>query len=489
MKALFGNFEQMAEQSLHTLFLETIHAQFPHAPTAEQAELLDALVNFTLEEAGPACFVLKGYAGTGKTSVLGAYIKALKLLKRKSILMAPTGRGAKVLSQRAETLATTIHKRIYFAGATEGGSIKVTLAANKSKNTIFIIDEASMLGDFSLQADGSVSRNLLEDVFEYVYMGENCKLILLGDEGQLPPVGSNESPALSSDYLSAHFPRIDFTLFGLTKVVRQQEQSGILENATRIREAQRMDDMPVINLTQFSDVKAAAGDELIEKIESAYDRFGNDEVMIVTRSNKRANLYNQHIRNRILYMEDELCGGDLLMVVKNNYYWLDPLSSAGFIANGELLRVHRVKRISTVYNVRFATLEVSLIDYPEMDRFEALAFMDSLSIEQPNLSREFMKILFFEIEKDHLNERNKQKRYLEIMKSPYFNALQIKFAYAVTCHKAQGGQWSAVFVDHGYVEESQIDQSFLRWLYTATTRATEQLYFVNLLEELTEKVE
>jgi exodeoxyribonuclease-5 len=294
---------------------------------------------------------------------------------------------------------------------------------------------------------------------------------------------------LNAAYLAAHYGRIDFRIVGLTNVVRQQHESGILDCATRIREAQRNDEMPLIDLKHFPDVKAAAGDELIEMIESAYDRFGNDEAMVVTRSNKRANLYNQHIRNRILYMEEELCGGDLLMVVKNNYYWLDPLSAAGFIANGELLRVHRVKRIETLYQVRFATLEVSLIDYPEMDRFDALAFMDSLSIEQPNLNRDFMKTLFFEIEKDHLNERNKQKRYQEIMKSPYFNALQIKFAYAVTCHKAQGGQWSAVFVDHGYLDESQIDQSFLRWLYTATTRATEQLYFVNLLEELTEKVD
>lgn len=237
-------------------------------------------------------------------------------------------------------------------------------------------------------------------------------------------------------------------------------------------------------MTSFQDTQAVPGDELIEKIDSAYSKVGADEVMIITRSNKRANLYNQHIRNSILYMEEELCGGDLVMVVKNNYFWLDPLSQAGFIANGELLKIHRVKRIETVYNVRFAHLEVSLIDYPEMDRFETIAYMETLTIEEPNLNRTFLKNLFFEIEKDFLHEKNKQKRYQAIMKSPYFNALQIKFAYAVTCHKSQGGQWAVVFVDHGYIEPTQVDNSFLRWLYTATTRATEQLYFVNLLTEL-----
>lgn len=480
----------MSENSLSkTKLLQQIKVFFPHSPNEEQELLIQELANFTVSDESATCFVVKGYAGTGKTTVLGAYIKAMNTNKRKTVLMAPTGRAAKVLSLRANAPATTIHKRIYFAGPNADGAIRVNLAPNKSKNVLFIIDEASMIGDFSLQPDGSVSRNLLEDVFEYVYSGSGCKLILLGDEGQLPPVGSNESPALSASYLSTHYSRLDFQIFGLTTVVRQQEKSGILENATRIREAQRHEGIPQIDLTHFHDVKAAAGDELIERIESAYDSFGNDEVMIVTRSNKRANLYNQHIRNRILYMEDELCGGDLLMVVKNNYFWLDPLSSAGFIANGELLRVHRVKRITTIYNVRFATLEVSLIDYPEMDRFETLAFMDSLTIEQPNLSRDFMKQLFYEIEKDFLHERNKQKRYQEIMKTPYFNALQIKFAYAVTCHKAQGGQWATVFVDHGFIEQNQVDLSFLRWLYTATTRATEQLYFVNLLEELIEKGE
>jgi exodeoxyribonuclease-5 len=459
---------------------------FGHVPNEEQELLIRHLSNFTFEEENPACFILKGYAGTGKTSILGAYIQALNVLKRKTVLMAPTGRAAKVLSLRSKMLATTIHKRIYFTGTGPDGTVKLQLAPNKSKNTIFIIDEASMIGDYSLQADGSVSRNLLEDVFEYALGGENCKLILLGDEGQLPPVGSDESPALSTTYMDQHFPLVHFTVYGLTSVVRQRTDSGILENATRIRQAQVDETVPQLDLHSFQDVKAVPGDELIEKIESSYSNYGADEVMIVTRSNKRANLYNQHIRNRILMMEEELCGGDLLMVVKNNYYWLDPLSSAGFIANGELIKVHRIRRIEELYGVRFAHLEVSLIDYPDLDRFEAIAFMETLTIEQPNLDRGFLKNLFFEIEKDFMHEHNKQKRYQEIMKSPYFNALQIKFAYAVTCHKSQGGQWSAVFVDHGYLEFEQVDFSFLRWLYTAVTRASEQLYTVNLMEELVE---
>jgi exodeoxyribonuclease-5 len=319
-----------------------------------------------------------------------------------------------------------------------------------------------------------------------VFSGDRCKLIFLGDEGQLPPVGSNESPALNSEYLANYFSAVHFSMYGLTKVVRQEQESGILENATRIRSAQQKGGLPKLDLQHFPDVKAVPGDELIQFIESSYDRFGSEEVMIVTRSNKRANLYNQNVRSRILYMEEELNGGDLIMVVKNNYFWLDPLSAAGFIANGELLRVHRVRRIETVYNVRFAHLEVSMIDYPEMDRFETIAFMDTLTVETPNLNRSYLRELFFEIEKDFLHERNKQKRYQQIMKSPYFNALQIKFAYAVTCHKSQGGQWGAVFVDHGYLEEEQLDESFLRWLYTAATRATERLYFVNLMEKLVE---
>jgi len=459
---------------------------FPHTPNAEQNELIRELIEFTFSPEEPSCFILKGYAGTGKTSVLGAYTKALKKNKLRSSLMAPTGRAAKVLSLRAGELATTIHKRIYFTNTNADGGAKVTLGVNKAKNTIFIVDEASMIGDFSLQADGSVSRNLLEDVISFVFNGENCKLIFLGDEGQLPPVGAVESPALSADYLGNHFPAVSFTMYGLTTVVRQEHESGILANATKIRACHGSGELPRLDLQHFKDVRAVPGDELISTIESAYDRYGADEVMIVTRSNKRANLYNQHVRNRILYVEDELVGGDLLMVVKNNYFWLDPLSTAGFIANGELLKVHRIKRIETVYNVRFAHLEVSMIDYPEMDRFDTIAFMDTLTIESPNLDRNFLRELFFEIEKDFPHVHNKQKRYELIMKTPYFNALQIKFAYAVTCHKAQGGQWSSVFIDHGYVEEAQLDESFLRWLYTATTRATEQLYFVNLLEQLTE---
>ncbi len=471
---------------LEALLIDRIRNLFPHQPNAEQLELINELSSFTADLSGRSCFILKGYAGTGKTTILGAYIQAVKAEKLDCILLAPTGRAAKVLSQRAQTFASTIHRRIYFAGPDASGAIRVNLAPNKSKNAVFIVDEASMIGDLSLQNDGSISRNLLEDLFQYVYSGTNCKLILLGDEGQLPPVGQEESPALNSAYLSHSFSGIDFTVFGLTTVMRQGQDSGILENATRIRNAQRSGELPKIDLSSFSDCKFIPGDELISSLESDYDNFGSDEVMIVTRSNKRANLYNQHIRNRILFMEEELCGGDLLMVVKNNYFWLDPLSTAGFIANGELLKVHRIKKVETLYNVRFAHLEVSLIDYPEMDRFETIAFMETLTIETPNLNRAFTKQLFFEIEKDFLHEKNKQKRYQSVLKSAYFNALQIKFAYAVTCHKSQGGQWAAVYVDHGFIEKEQLDLSFLRWLYTATTRATESLKFIVLLDELKE---
>lgn len=474
----------MKEASDSATFLKLFKSAFQHKPNVEQEQLMKALTDFVFDSSSHSCFILKGYAGTGKTSLLGALIKSARLIKQKTVLLAPTGRAAKVLSQRSSTLATTIHKRIYFTDNSPDGAMKLKLAQNKSKDTLFIIDEASMIGDYSLQPDGSISRNILEDVFQYVFSGERCKLILLGDEGQLPPVGMEQSPALNLAYLEHHFPVVNFTVFGLLIVERQQGNSGILENATRIREAQRNGKHPRIDLEKFSDVKAIAGDELIEKIESAYSEKGQDEVMIVTRSNKRANLYNMHIRNRILYMEEELCGGDVLMVVKNNYFWLDPLCQAGFIANGDMLKVHRIRKTETMYGARFATIEVSMVDYPELERFESIVFLETLSVEEPHLSRERLKALFFEIEKDFTHIQNKQKRYAEIMKSPYFNALQVKYAYAITCHKSQGGQWNTVFVDHGFLGKEKPDLSFYRWLYTAFTRASEQLYAVNLLPEL-----
>jgi len=463
---------------------KTIVELLGHQPTEDQALLISKLAAFTFSEDKYPAFVLKGYAGTGKTTMIGAYIKALKSVKKFSVLMAPTGRAAKVLSTKSDKSASTIHRRIYFAGADEEGVVKVTLAPNKIKNTVFIVDEASMIADYTLQNDGSISRNLLSDLLNYCFMGESNRLIFIGDIAQLPPVGSDESPALQLSYFEHHYPKLTLDEINLKQVVRQQEQSGILFNATLIRDAQAKEAMPKLQFKQFKDVIDVQGDELLAEIESCYDNYGSDEVMIVTRSNKRAVLYNQNIRNRILYMEDELCGGELLMVVKNNYFWIDPTSDAGFIANGELVRVHRLKRIEELYGIRFATIEVSLIDYPGMDRFEVLAFMDCLASETPNLDRTYMKTLFFEIEKDFYHIKNKKKRYKEVMQSPYFNALQVKYAYAVTCHKAQGGQWSAVFVDHGFVDEEQQDLSFLRWLYTATTRATEKLYFVGLMEEL-----
>jgi exodeoxyribonuclease-5 len=465
-------------------FKQAILSQFQHEPTAEQRELIHALSLFTFRTDEFPCFILKGYAGTGKTTVMGAYIQALKSVKRLSVLMAPTGRAAKVLSVKSNKQASTIHRRIYFSGSNQDGVFELNLAPNKVENGIFIVDEASMIADYSLQPDGNVSRNLMTDLLNYVFMGKNNRVIFIGDIAQLPPVGSDESPALNTPYFKQHYPKLEVEDFQLTDVVRQQKESGILHNATLVRNAQLAEKFPKLELKKFNDTLEVTGDELISEIETCYDQYGSDEVMIVTRSNKRATLYNQHIRNRILQMEDELCGGDLLMVVKNSYSWIDPLSPAGFIANGELIRVHRLRRIEELYGIRYAQLEVSLIDYPEMDRFDTLVFMECLTSEQPNLNREFMRNLFFEIEKDFAHIHNKNKRYKEVMQSPYFCALQVKFAYAVTCHKAQGGQWSAVFVDHGFVAPEQQDLAFLRWLYTAITRASEKLMFVQLMEEL-----
>lgn len=447
--------------------------------TTDQKQLLNHIDTFFHDTNSKNCLIIRGYAGTGKTTMLGAFVKALPNFKSKSILLAPTGRAAKVLSNSAGKKAHTIHKKIYRRQIASDGSIHLTLGPNLHTDTIFIVDEASMIGDYTMTQEGGIStRNLLDDLVTFVYSGINCRLILMGDEGQLPPVGSDYSPALQREFMQFHFPELTFFFANLTNVVRQAEDSGILQNATYVRNLDEFT-WPVLDAESYPDVIRITGAELQDELESCYSNYGSDETIMICRSNKRANLFNQQIRGRILWMEEEINGGDYMMVVKNNYFWVDEKSPAGFLANGEIMQIKRILKKEFIYGCHFVRASVALVDYPEMDQFEVMINMESISNEGPNLSRAKMKELFFEIEKDYLHEKNKRKRYELILNDQYFAALQVKFAYAVTCHKSQGGQWQVVFIDHGYLPEGADNHEFHRWLYTAITRATDKVYLVN----------
>jgi len=465
--------------TFHTLFLDYFHQD----PTDDQAVLMDKITDFVFKKESHPIFLLKGYAGTGKTTLLGAFVKTLREAKAKVKLLAPTGRAAKVLASKSNQIALTIHKSIYRRAVSADGAYRVSLMPNLYKNTLFIVDEASMIADYSLENDGQVSsQNLLDDLMEYVFSGEGCKLILLGDEGQLPPVGSDFSPALSADYLRQHFPKCTLTEARLTQVVRQTEGSSILLNATKLRSAEEHE-FPRFELEEKGDLIRLPGDETQERIEASFSQVGVEETIIITRSNKRANAFNQHIRSVVFDFEEDLCSGDLLMAVKNNYFWLSDDSSIGFIANGEMLVVKRVLRREELYGFRFAEVTVQFVDYPQEVERDILVLLDTLDVDGPNLPRDDMKKLFFAIQEDYADEKNKRKRFEKILKDPYFNALQVKYAYAVTCHKSQGGQWANVFLDQGYLTEEMLDSGYFRWLYTALTRATEKVYLMNFKEE------
>lgn len=451
--------------------------------------------DFLMSRHGMELFLLRGYAGTGKTTLVGALVKTLVALKQPVVLMAPTGRAAKVFSAYAECPAYTIHKRIYRQKSLTDDTT-FSLNTNLSKHTLFIVDEASMIANDGLSSTTFGTGRLLDDLIQYVYSGEGCRLMLMGDTAQLPPVGEEESPALSPSLLASYGLQVYEKT--LTQVMRQLSESGILYCATKIREelASATDEYSsdATSLATsflgdegvtFADVSHVRGDELIESIESSYSRWGDDDCMIICRSNKRANIYNQGIRNRILYREDELVTGDRIMIVKNNYYWIDrivreeeqpqPLS---FIANGDIAVVRRVRRTREMYGFRYADVLLRFPDYDDYE-LEATVLLDTLHSESPSLTREESERLFENVMEDYAHISQKKERYKQLREDPHFNALQIKFAYAVTCHKAQGGQWGAIYLDQGYLppETSVID--YYRWLYTAFTRATEQVYLVN----------
>ena len=461
--------------------LKTILTQnLPFSPTACQLQLIEALAGYIFSDEPDQIMLIKGYAGTGKTTMLYSLTQALNVLKIRSVLLAPTGRAAKVLAGYTKMPAFTIHKKIYRQKSTSDGFGHFALDKNLYKNTYFIVDEASMISNEMSENSVFGSGKLLDDLLEYVYSGENCRLVLVGDTAQLPPVGLNISPALETASLENY--GFGVKMVELTDVVRQAEGSGVLSNATQIRnrigsETPESGFFPVA-LNNFGDIERISGAELIESITSSYQKYGIFETAIVTRSNKRANLYNKGIRGSILYRENEIERGDLLMVVKNNYFWVNEDMNLDFIANGDIAEVVKIYKYEELYNFRFANVCLRFIDYDNVE-FDCKIFLETLSIESASFTYEQNRQLYESVSEDYADIRNKRERWKKVKENPYYNALQVKFAYAITCHKAQGGQWKAVYVDHGFVNEDMLDTEFYRWLYTAFTRPTEKLFLVN----------
>lgn len=486
-----------------------IRENFGFVPTAEQSEAIALIGDFLMSRRGMELFLLRGYAGTGKTTLVGALVKTLTELNQQVVLMAPTGRAAKVFSSYAGQPAYTIHKRIYRQKSitdTETFSLNVNL----SKHTLFIVDEASMISNDGLSSSTFGTGRLLDDLIQYVYSGEGCRLMLMGDTAQLPPVGEEESPALMTSLLKSYGLHVYEKT--LTQVMRQLSESGILYNATAIRYrltamqhgVNPEEGLVASGIVPSADVSHVTGGELIDSLETSYSRWGADDCMIICRSNKRANIYNQGIRNRILDREDELCSGDRIMVVKNNYYWVElevrkliaergqlkeqpltPQLPLSFIANGDIAVVRRVRRTRELYGFRFADVLLRFPDYDDYE-METTVLLDTLQSESPSLTKEEADRLFQAVMDDYANITTKKERYQQLRLDPHFNALQIKYAYAVTCHKAQGGQWGCIYLDQGYLPPDMSPVDYYRWLYTAFTRATEQVYLVNWPQEKTE---
>lgn len=456
-------------------FQSVFYRFMPENPTKDQRDLVERMERFLFQPIERAAFIIRGYAGTGKTTSIAALVKTLPAFRYKSVLLAPTGRAAKVMSSFSGKKALTIHKKIYQVQRGADGQMRFALAANLHENTVFLVDEASMISD----RGGIQSRSLLEDLITYVYSGKNCRLVFIGDIAQLPPVGSDLSPALDPKYLKGNF---FMSLKGveLKQVMRQADESGILFNASRLRnELEKENPTIQFKLEGFEDVQRITGLELEDELNDAFGKYGESNVILITRSNKRANEFNQQIRRRIKGQENSISAGDYIMVVKNNYFWLDEKSPPGFIANGDIAEIMRIGNQEVLYDFIFAEATVRLIDYPQMDTFDVKLLVDTLYSESPALTAEENRKLFENVMEDYEEISSKGKKMELLKKNPYFNALQIKFANAVTCHKSQGGQWQAVFVDQGYLTEEMIDKEYIRWLYTAVSRATEKLYLVN----------
>lgn len=446
--------------------------------TKSQEVAAELLADFFASKNYSQTFVLKGYAGTGKTTLISSCVRSLVVSKVKVILLAPTGRAAKVLSAYSGYPAYTIHRWIYRKQSEKDGFGKFVLNRNTLKNAVIIVDEASMINNNSFDDSAFGSGRLLDDLVQYVTSGHECKLMLAGDVAQLPPVRLDVSPALDKRVLESM--GLDVTEITLGEVVRQAQDSGILYNATRIRNILESGnvEIPKFSLTDYNDIARISGADIIESIESSYSRVGTQDAVVINYSNKRANKYNQGIRSRILWREEELSPGDFLMVVKNSYFWVEDIPEVGFIANGDIAEVIRLYKVREMYGFRFADVLVRLVDYQQQE-LNVTILLDTLDIEGPSLSVEKSKELYANIAEEYAQIKSKKAKFKAISQDIHFNALQVKFAYAVTCHKAQGGQWKEVYIDQGFFKEDMISKEYLRWLYTALTRATDKVYFVN----------
>ncbi len=467
------------------LIFEEIRAKvlalFGYTPTHDQSEALDCLLTFLMDRSAQSVFMLRGYAGTGKTSLISALIRYLDSVQFPSVLMAPTGRAAKVFSAYSRHPATTIHKKIYRQKVVDGSNNGFSLGDNRLSHALFFVDEASMISD-SLE-DQAVfgSGRLLEDMLRYIYNGNQCKLVLMGDTAQLPPVGKDISPALDPELLRSY--GMEVAEYELKEVVRQTHGSQLLDNATRLRlriAADQVDELPQLQV-DGEEVVRLMGEDFVETVQRAYQESGMEECKVICRSNKRAVMYNLGIRSRILNKEEELSSGDLLLVAKNNYFWSQEYKEIPFIANGDLMEVLRVRKTMEMYGFRFADLSVR---FPEMDyEMDVRVLLDSLTAEAPSLDKESQDRLYHAVLEDYADCRNRKELYEALKKDPWFNALQVKYGYAMTCHKSQGGQWKHIFLDQGYVTEDMMGLEYFRWLYTAVTRSTSKLYLVNFKDE------
>ena len=470
----------MTPKNFHKILID----KFPHQPTVLQELTLKQLAEFIFSKEQHGLFLLKGFAGTGKTTIVGSLVNYLWHTKLKSVLLAPTGRAAKVITSYSKIQALTIHKKIYFPKKQSGGGVQFVLAPNKHRNTLFIVDEASMIPDVPTDSKLFENGSLLDDLIYYVYSGYQCKLILIGDTAQLPPVKLDLSPALDAEKLEMHYNKSVMQI-ELDEVMRQSESSGILHNATAIREQIQTTYFETFQFSvdRFSDIhRLIDGHEIQEAIDHAYSQCGKEETAIIVRSNKRANLYNQSIRERILFLDNEIAVGDFMMVVKNNYFWLKPNTEAGFIANGDIIEILELFSIKELYSFRFAEAKVQMVDYPNQAPFETVLLLNTVNAETPSLAYEDSNRLYQEVLKDYAKEKSKYRQFMGVKNNPFFNALQVKFSYAITCHKSQGGQWKTVFLEQPYLKDG-INKEYMRWLYTAVTRSKENLYLIGFTDD------
>jgi ATP-dependent exoDNAse (exonuclease V) alpha subunit len=466
-----------------SLFYSLLQKQFPFQPTVKQDIFFQMISVFLTNSNNDEIFVLKGYAGTGKTTVISTIVNNLISINKKYVLLAPTGRAAKVIANYSKKPAQTIHKKIYFPKKNSGGGVSFTMQPNKHKNTIFIIDESSMISDVNSESKLYENGSLLDDLISYVYNGQNCKMILLGDTAQLPPVQSDISPALETGSLALHYNKEVFSI-ELDEVMRQEEHSGILYNATELRELLKdtfYNDFQ-FKLKGFKDiVRLTDGYDIQDAIQGAYSNYSIEDTCFIVRSNKRANQYNQQIRSKILDKENDLSVGDFLMVVKNNYFWLKETDEATFIANGDIIEVLEIFGFKELYGFNFAKVKIRMVDYPNQKPFETVLLLNTITSESPSLTFEESNKLYQEVMKDYEGE-TKYKMFQKVKENEYFNALQVKFSYAITCHKSQGGQWNTVFIEQPYLPNG-IDKDYIRWLYTALTRAKDKLYLIGFKDE------